>query len=50
MEAANTWLWYMDIYISSNLDALTKFSSSNSRSTKFKHILLQNISKMITKT
>ena len=38
-----------DIYISSNLDPLSKFTSS-SRSTKFKYILLWNISQMITKT
>ena len=38
-----------DIYINSNLDPLTKFTSS-SRSTKFKDILLWNISQMIMKT
>ena len=38
-----------DIYISSNLDQLTKFATS-SRSTKFKDILPRNISQMITKT
>ena len=38
-----------DIYINSNLNALTKFTSS-SRSTKFKDILPWNISQMITKT
>ena len=38
-----------DIYISSNLNPFTKFSSS-SRSTKFKDILPWNISQMITKT
>ena len=38
-----------DIYINSNLNLLTKFASS-SRSTKFKDILLCNISQMITKT
>ena len=38
-----------DIYINSNLNPLTKFTSS-SRSTKFKDILSWNISQMITKT
>ena len=38
-----------DIYINSNLNPLTKFTS-RSRSTKFKDILLWNISQMITKT
>ena len=38
-----------DIYINSNLNPLTKFTSS-SRSTKFKDILPWNISQMITKT
>ena len=38
-----------DIYISSNLNPLTKFTSS-SRSTKFKDIFPWNISQMITKT
>ena len=38
-----------DIYIDSNLNPLTKFTSS-SRSTKFKDILPWNISQMITKT
>ena len=38
-----------DIYINSNLNLLTKFTSS-SRSTKFKDILPWNISQMITKT
>ena len=38
-----------DIYISSNLNLLTKFTSS-SRSTKLKDILPWNISQMITKT
>ena len=38
-----------DIYISSNLNSLTKFTSS-SRSTKFKDILPWKISQMITKT
>ena len=38
-----------DIYINSNLNPLTKFTSS-SRSTEFKDILLWNISQMITKT
>ena len=37
-----------DIYINSNLNPLTKFTSS--RSTKFKDILPWNISQMITKT
>ena len=40
-------MWY--IYINSNLNPLTKFTSS-SRSTKFKDILPWNISQMITKT
>ena len=38
-----------DIYISSNLNPLTKFTSS-SKSTKFKDILPWNIYQMITKT
>ena len=38
-----------DIYIDSNLNSLTKFTSS-SRSTKSKDILPWNISQMITKT
>ena len=38
-----------DIYTNSNLNPLIKFTSS-SRSTKFKVILLWNISQMITKT
>ena len=38
-----------DIYINSNLNPLTKFTSS-SRSTKFKDILPWNISQMIMKT
>ena len=38
-----------DIYINSNLNPLTKFTSS-SRSTEFKDILRWNISQMITKT
>ena len=38
-----------DIYINSNLNPLTKFTSS-SRSTKSKYILLWYISQMITKT
>ena len=38
-----------DIYINSNLNPLTKFTSS-SRSTNFKDILPWNISQMITKT
>ena len=38
-----------DIYINSNLNPLTKFTSSI-RSTKFKDILPWNISQMITKT
>ena len=38
-----------DTYINSNLNPLTKFTSS-SRSTKFKDILSWNISQMITKT
>ena len=38
-----------DIYISSNLKPLTKFTS-NSRSTEFKDIFPWNISQMITKT
>ena len=38
-----------DIYINSNLNPLTKFTSS-SRSTKFKDIFPWNISQMITKT
>ena len=38
-----------DIYINSNLNPLTKFTSS-SRSTEFKDILPWNISQMITKT
>ena len=38
-----------DIYINSNLNPLTKFTSS-SRSTKFKDILPWNISQMIRKT
>ena len=38
-----------DIYINSNLNPLTKFTSS-SRTTKFKDILLWKISQMITKT
>ena len=37
------------IYINSNLNPLTKFTSSN-RSTEFKDILSWNISQMITKT
>ena len=39
----------MRIYINSNLNPITKFTSS-SRSTEFKDILPWNISKMITKT
>ena len=38
-----------DIYINSNLNPHTKFTSS-SRSTKFKDIVLWNISQMFTKT
>ena len=38
-----------DIYINSNLNPLTKFTSSK-RSTKFKDILPWNVSQMITKT
>ena len=38
-----------DIYINSNLNPLTEFTSS-SRSTEFKDILLRSISQMITKT
>ena len=38
-----------DIYISSNMNSLIKFTYS-SRSSEFKDILPQNISKMITKT
>ena len=38
-----------DIYINSNLNPLTKFTSS-SRSTEFKDILPWNISQMVTKT
>ena len=38
-----------DIYISFNLNLLTKLTS-NSRSTEFKYILPQNISQMISKT
>ena len=38
-----------DIYINSNLDPLTKFTSS-SRSTKLKYILPWSISQIITKT
>ena len=38
-----------DIYINSNLNQLTKFTSS-SRSTDFKNILTWNISQIITKT
>ena len=38
-----------DIYMNSNLNPLTKFTSST-RSTKLKDILLWNISQMITKT
>ena len=38
-----------DIYINSNLNPLTK-STSSSRSTEFKDILAWNISEMITKT
>ena len=38
-----------DIYINSNLNPLTKFTSS-SRSTEFKDALPWNISQMITKT
>ena len=51
------WIWVRldpifsrrDIYINSNLNPLTKFTSS-SRSTKFKDILPWNISQMIMKT
>ena len=42
-------LMMRDIYINSNLNPLTKFTSS-SRSTEFKDILPWNISQMITKT
>ena len=38
-----------DIYINSNLNPLTKFTSS-SRSTKLKDMLPWNISQMMTKT
>ena len=38
-----------DIYINSNLNPLTKFTSSN-RSTEFKGILSWNISEMVLKT
>ena len=44
-----TWYLQWGIYINSNLNPLTKITSS-SRSTKFKDILLQNMSQMITKT
>ena len=45
----NLILTMRDIYINSNLNPLTKFTSS-SRSTEFKDILPWNISQMITKT
>ena len=45
----NLILTMRDIYINSNLNPLTKFTSS-SRSTEFKDILLWNISQMIMKT
>ena len=38
-----------DIYINSNLNPLTKFTSS-SRSTEFKDIIPHKLSQMITKT
>ena len=38
-----------DIYIDSNLNSLTKFTSS-SRSTEFKDIVIKHIPKMIMKT
>ena len=38
-----------DIYINSNLNLLTTFTSSN-RSTKYKNVLPWNISQMIRKT
>ena len=38
-----------DVYINSNLNPLTKFTSS-SRSTEFEDILIWNISQMIMKT
>ena len=41
-------LMMRDTYINSNLNALTKFTSS-SRSTEFKDILPRNFSQMITK-
>ena len=42
-------LMIMDIYINSNLNLLTKFTSS-SRSTEFRDILTWSISQMVTKT
>ena len=51
MEMSEAWpdIFYEgDIHINSNLNPLTKFTSS-SRSTKVKDILSRNISQMITK-
>ena len=45
-----TWYFLRDICINSNLNPLTRFSSSSSRSTKFKDILPWNIPQMIMKT
>ena len=42
-------IFSMRIYINSNLNPLTKFTSS-SRSTEFEDILIWNISQMIMKT
>ena len=57
MRSSKPWRWVKlnltftmrDIYISSNLNPLTKFTSS-SRSTEFKDILQWNIFQMIMKT
>ena len=43
-------LMMLDMYIDSNLNPITKFTSSSSRGTEFKDILSWNISQMITKT
>ena len=44
-----TWYFWWDIYINTNLNLLTKFTTS-SKSTKFKNILTLNISQMYTNT
>ena len=48
-SSTSCWLWFVLILINSNLNLLTKFTSST-RSTEFKDIFPWNISQMIMKT